>query len=73
MIGMVTGSLINMILDPLFILMMDMGVSGAALATLIGNAVGLSYFVVFYLRKRGCISVSWRRFSFKRKYYVSYY
>lgn len=37
MIGLVSGSILNIILDPLFIFVLDMGVKGASLATAIGQ------------------------------------
>lgn len=37
MIGMVIGTVLNLILDPLFIFTFDLGVTGAAIATIIGN------------------------------------
>lgn len=48
--GMILGSVINIILDPFMILTLDMGVAGAAIATLIGNVFGASYYI-FYLLK----------------------
>ncbi len=39
MIGMTTGAILNVALDPLFIFVFDMGVSGAALATMISQFV----------------------------------
>lgn len=50
MICNLTGAVINTILDPLFIFKFEMGMTGAALATIIGQmASGLLVF--FYLRK----------------------
>ena len=47
MVGLMTGCLINIILDPVFIFVFHMGVKGAALATIIGQcanaAIALSY------------------------------
>ncbi len=40
MIGMLAGMLLNIILDPVFILGLHMGVAGAALASLIGQICG---------------------------------
>ena len=37
MVGMAGGSVLNVALDPLFIYVMDMGVTGAALATIISQ------------------------------------
>ncbi len=51
MMGTMIGTVVNIILDPIMILTMDMGVAGAAWATLIGNVVGSLYYI-FYLRRR---------------------
>ena len=48
---MAFGLGLNMILDPLFILGLGMGVSGAALATGISQTVTLLIYLVIYLRK----------------------
>ena len=48
MIGMGAGAVINIGLDPIFIFVLDMGVGGAALATI------LSQIVSFFLLLRGC-------------------
>lgn len=40
MMGLLAGMLVNMVLDPLFILKLDMGVQGAAYASLIGQILG---------------------------------
>ncbi|MEG0812486.1 MAG: MATE family efflux transporter [Clostridium sp.] len=47
MIGLTTGAILNIILDPIFIFVFHMGISGAALATI------LSQFVSFCLLLRG--------------------
>lgn len=62
MIGMGVGAVLNIALDPLFIFVLDMGVSGAALATI------LSQIVSFCLLLRGCtrggnIAISIKNFS----------
>jgi multidrug efflux pump len=67
MIGMFIGTGINIILDPLFILTLHMGVTGAAVATLIGNAVGLIYYIMFHVRKKSFIAISIKRFSLSWK------
>ena len=70
MIGMMTGSILNMVLDPVFIFLLQMGVAGAAVATVIGNIVGFSYLLTFYLQKKGVVSISWRHYSFNKKVYA---
>lgn len=39
MIGLTTGALLNILLDPIFIFVLDMGISGAALATILSQLV----------------------------------
>ncbi|MBR0163847.1 MAG: MATE family efflux transporter [Lachnospiraceae bacterium] len=41
MIGLVSGALLNIVLDPVFIFVLGMGVAGAALATVLSQGVGL--------------------------------
>ena len=67
MIGMFIGTGINIVLDPLFILALHMGVIGAAVATLIGNAIGLVYYIMFHVRKKSFIAISLKRFSLSWK------
>lgn len=69
MVGMMAGSILNIILDPIFILWLGMGVAGAAVATVIGNMVGFGYYMAFYLCKRGVISLSPRLFRLEAAVY----
>ncbi len=57
MIGMLIGNILNIILDPIFILPMGMGVTGAALATVIGNLVSSIYFIYYLLGKKTLLSI----------------
>lgn len=45
------GTAVNMLLDPLFILALGLGVTGAAVATVLGNLVGSICFLVYVARK----------------------
>ena len=51
--GVALGAVLNIILDPIFIFTFKMNVAGAALATMLSNAVAASYFVVLICRRRG--------------------
>lgn len=61
-IGTMSGCILNIILDPIFILPwgLNMGASGAGLATFLSNCVACGYFFVFLYCKRNrtfvCIS-----------------
>ena len=52
-IGTMSGCLLNIILDPIFIMPwgLDMGAAGAGLATFISNCVALTYFLVLTVVK----------------------
>ena len=47
MLTTVIGAVINIILDPIFIFVLDMGVKGAALATILSQAVGALWILRF--------------------------
>ena len=62
MFGIVTGAILNVILDPLLIFTCGLGVSGAAWATVIGQAV--SFVILFLMTHRGeNIAIHFRNFS----------
>lgn len=50
--AMILGGLMNIALDPLFIFVFDMGVKGAAVATMLSNCVTMLYCVVYLLVRR---------------------
>jgi len=60
MLVMTTGSLLNIALDPIFIFVLDMGVRGAAIATVISQTCGLALAMSFYLRGKTTIHLSMR-------------
>lgn len=62
MFGIVTGAILNVVLDPILIFTCGMGVSGAAWATVIGQAV--SFVILFLMTRRGeNIAIHFRNFS----------
>ena len=50
MIMLVTGAIINIILDPIFIFNLNMGVKGAALATVIGQVISFILAIIYLFR-----------------------
>ena len=50
--GMMTGTLANILLDPLFIFVLHMEIRGAAIATVLGNAAGMAVSFQYYLRDK---------------------
>ena len=52
MLTTVIGAVINIILDPIFIFLLDMGVAGAALATVLSQAVSALWIIHFLTGKK---------------------
>ena len=65
MFGMMLGTGLNIILDPIFILYFNMGVGGAAIATLIGNVVSALYFWRLVSGSNTSLSIKLADFRFK--------
>lgn len=61
MLTVVIGAVINLVLDPLFIFALDMGVSGAALATVIAQGISCFWVLRFLSSKRAALRLE-RRF-----------
>lgn len=57
MVGTVLGSVINMILDPIFIFSLGMGAAGAAIATVLGNICADLFFIWFLLTRSQKLSI----------------
>ena len=49
MIGLTTGGILNILLDPLFIFVFDMGIAGAALATALSQCVSFCLLLAMFL------------------------
>ena len=66
--GIVSGGILNIFLDPLFIFALHMGVAGAALATVLSQI--FSFFLLLFMnRKNAGVKVSWKHFTPTRYYY----
>lgn len=55
MLTTVIGAVINIVLDPIFIFVLDMGVKGAALATVLSQAVGAVWILRFLTGKKSAL------------------
>lgn len=58
MIAMTLGCILNIILDYYFILILQMELMGAAIASVLGQSLTLLFGIVFYLRKSNRISLT---------------
>ena len=62
MVGIVSGAVINVVLDPILIFVCDMGISGAALATVVSQIC--SFILLLYMGRRGRnIRIRYRNFT----------
>ena len=66
--GMMLGAVINIGLDPLFILILKNGITGAAIATLISNCISLIYLLSVAFRNRASSFLSFSLKDFSLKY-----
>ena len=66
MIGMGTGALLNIALDPLFIFGFKMGVKGAALATSLSAMTTFIILLSHYLRRRSVLHIRFKSYSLDR-------
>ncbi len=58
MIGSMIGTIANIVLDPIFISVLDQGMAGAAIATTIGNILASIYYLWYFLKKSRVLSIS---------------
>lgn len=63
MVGITTGGILNMVLDPIFIFQLDMGIAGAAIATAISQCVSFVILLSCFLRKKTVVSLSIKHIS----------
>ena len=70
MIGLTIGGVLNCILDPIFIYVFNMGISGAAIATLISQCVSFMILLSFFLMKKSIITLNPKYITFQVKYYL---
>jgi len=63
MVGISTGAILNLFLDPLFIFGLDMGIKGAAVATVISQTISFSLLLGAFLIGKSVVQLRLRRIS----------
>lgn len=71
MFSMLIGAILNTILDPIFIYVFRMGVAGAAIATVISQAVSATWVVSFFLREKGTLKLYAKNMKLKKQVVLS--
>ena len=70
MVGLVSGGVLNIALDPLFIFVFDMGIAGAAFATILSQFISFCL-LLLGVRLSGGIQIRLRLFSPSRKRFLA--
>lgn len=65
MLSVLIGAVANIILDPIFIFVFQMGVEGAALATIISQAMSCAWVLIFLCGKKTQLKLKWRNMGLK--------
>jgi len=60
MVVMILSAVVNIILDPIFIFTLDMGVKGAALATVLSQAIAAVYVAQYFFSGKSSLSIRLR-------------
>ena len=55
MVGIASGGILNILLDPIFIFIFHLGIAGAAIATLISQCISFAIMLSFFLRGKSTI------------------
>lgn len=70
MLSMLTGSIVNVILDPIMIYGMDLGIEGAAIATVISLCISMSLYIGYIVTRQGIIRFSPKKITFSKTIYA---
>jgi putative MATE family efflux protein len=66
MIAMILGAAFNIVLDPIFIFGLNMGVRGAALATVISQFLSFAFLMGFFISGRSALKIQLRHLKLDR-------
>ena len=67
MLAMLSGAVLNMILDPIFITVLNLGIAGAAIASAIGQAVSSAWFLIHIIKGKSLFSFRLKDCCFSRE------
>ena len=68
--AMLTGSIANVILDPVMIYGMDLGIEGAAIATVISLCINMALYIGYIAKKKGVLRFSVRNIAPSKTIYA---
>ncbi|MCK4540717.1 MAG: MATE family efflux transporter [Spirochaetales bacterium] len=64
------GAVLNIILDPIFIFGLNLGIRGAAIATIISQFTAFSLLIIFHMKNKGHVRISIRKISPSKSRYA---
>ena len=67
MMGQLLGNLLNVILDPIMILGFSWGITGAAIATAVGNIFSACFYIFYFFQGKSILSIHPRDFMMRNK------
>ena len=67
MVGLVTGGVLNTILDPILIFTFHLGIQGAGLSTAISQYISMFILFAMFAQKRSQSRIEWRYLNFSPK------
>src|SRR5699024_6005453 len=70
MLTVLIGAVLNIILDPIFIFVFNMGVRGAAIATIISQGVSALWVLRFLTGEKPAVKIKWQHIRLKKKYLI---
>lgn len=65
-IGLTLGTVVNIVLDPVFIFGFKMEITGAAIATIIGQTSTLLYFMYAFLKGKTTLKINLKKFKYDK-------
>lgn len=69
MVGITTGGILNMVLDPIFIFALDLGTAGAAIATALSQFISFCILLFMTQTRKEAISIHLKNYRFDLKIY----
>ncbi len=68
--AMIMGAVLNVILDPVFMFVLDLGIAGAAWATITSQLISNLYLLRFFLKEMGVIRIGFKHYSLSGENYA---
>lgn len=56
--ALIIGALLNIIFDPIFMFILNLGLQGAAIATVLGQAISTVYLLIYFIGSRSYVRIS---------------